>query len=1763
MEAVYELSPLQQGLLFHSRYGGETGLYLNQLTCRLDGPLDRVALAEAWKRTLARHPALRTSFHWRELDKPLQVVERQVELPIDEADWRGLSQDERAARLETFLAEDRQRAFDLERAPLLRLTLLNLGGEARQLIWTFHHLLLDGWSLPIVLREVFAHYRALVRGGAADLPPVRPYRDYILWLQRRDRGGDEAFWRANLAGFGAATPLGIEGSAGESGRGATAQEVPLLGVGGYGRRRRFLSSVATSDLEAFARGRRLTLSTLVQAAWAQLLARYCGGDDVVHGATSSGRPADLPGVETIVGLFINTLPVRVRVERSAVVGAWLAAHQERLGGLREHEHTPLVEVQGWSEIPRGLPLFESLAVFESYPAERSFAQRAGEPGGALGGLTVSAVQSLQKAHYPLTLVALPGERLELRLAYDETRFGASAIERALGHLEALLRAFVAQPEARLGDLSMLEPSEQVEIMALSRGPELTEEPLAVHRRFERQAALRPDAPALLVASGGSAAAASEPRTLSYDELNARANELAHRLAGGGVGPESRIALLVERSPEAIVAILAVLKAGGAYVPIDPGYPEERLAYLVGDAGPAALVTIEPLRERAELLAAQLPIPPIVVTVSCAGPTPKGAVAANLISSNQAGDDFGGFLAYAIYTSGSTGQPKGVLIEHRQLAARTVGMVDSFAAGPDLCQLQLASLSFDVSVEEIFLPLVVGGALVLMPRGAGMVEILAACRRSGVTKINAAAALLGQLCDALAEGAELPESFTTLVAGAESPSPQRLAQIAAAAAASGRRALQTIFNVYGPTEATILTVAERMVPDQAAFLAASRIPIGRPVSGATAYLLDTGLASAPTWPGAPQPIGIVGELFLGGPGVGRGYLGRPDLTAERFVPDPFTPKPGARLYRTGDLARWRQDGRLVFVGRTDHQVKVRGFRIELGEVEAALGAHPAIADCVATVREDRPGDRRLAAYLVARPVPRGRSDEATPPAPPTVAELRAFLLARLPEPLVPSVFVALAELPRTSTGKVDRRALPAPEGSGLALGRAYEAPRTPLERFLAEVWAELMRVERVGIHDGFFELGGDSLKAAVLINRLEKALGRYVYVTLLFDAPDVASFAAALASEFPIEVTARFGSESVPVSISTPAGESSGSAVRRSTAADLAELRALIPSLAPFPARPSAANPPALFVLSPPRSGSTLLRVLLAGHSGLFAPPELDLLSFNTMAERRAAFSGKFSFWLEGLLRAVMTACGVSADEARALIEPSERDAVPVKAVYRQLQEWIGDRLLVDKTPSYALDPAILARATEDFSSARFIHLVRHPLGMIRSFEEAKIEQTFFRHPHRFAPRQLAELVWALSHQNILAFLESLGGERGRRCHRVSFEDLVREPERTLQALCGFLGIEFDPAMLSPYAEREQRMTDGIHPLAKMLGDVKFHEHSGVDAASAERWRGLADHPLGEATVALAERFGYELPAEAPVPKAPSRLRIATLRGAPGKVSAPDAAGLAPLFFFPPAGGGVLCYRGLTRELPEDRSVFGFEAIGLAPGESPLKSVAEIAARAVAELIAILPQGPWHLAGWSFGGYLAYEAACQLAGRHGAADRVGVVGLLDASAEQLAAPPSDLDDAELLASIFETELGVSAEELRPLDPDARLARLVERAHALGQTGFDLDQARRFFAVYQASRRAQQNYRPGYYPGRLLLLRALERRDRALDPTLGWGALAGGGIEVRPVACGHMELLSPPASATVARALAAALASASDLERAAAIDRRPSQPRRNES
>jgi amino acid adenylation domain-containing protein len=1053
---------MQQGMLFHTLYAPHSGAYLLQVVGTLREPIYTAVFERAWQEVVNRHAILRTSFRWIDLDEPHQQVHRQVRLALLVEDWRGFSSEEQETHWNTYLNNDAQRDVDLSQPPLLRLALLRVTDAHYRFAWTFHHLLLDGPSIVAVLQEAFTLYDELLHDGETHAPARRPFRDYITWLRQQDFSHAEPFWRQMLQGITAPTrPLADW----------AASSIPHT-EWRYGDLYRQLGTGTTVALEALAAQQGVTLNTLVQASWALLLHRYTGEDAVIFGATRTCRRSALDGqdADSIIGTLINTVPLCVRFSPTMTLPALLHALREQWVAMRPYEHTPLVHIQEWSDIPRGEPLLESLLIFERATINDTLrAQGHTWP--------QRKFQLLNRTHYPLTMIAYGGAALRLRVNYDRRRFDDDVLNRLLDHWQTLLESMAAASDQPLTALSMLTSAETQRMLGEWNATQADyPRDACLHHLFEQQAQQTPEA----------VAAVFEQQQLTYGELEQYANRLAHTLQHKGVGPEVLVGIYVERSLEMLVGLLAVLKAGGAYIPLDPAYPRERLAFMLADSQSPVLLTQKHLLESLPEHSAQVVC---LDTVWDAATEPPAEPPASAVRPDN--------LAYVIYTSGSTGNPKGVQIPH----GAVVNFLTSMQQQPGLKRhdvlLSVTTLSFDIAVLELFLPLITGACTVLVSRetAADGVQLAAQIKSSGATVMQATPATWRMLLQADWRS----NRQMTILCGGEAL-PRDLANQLLARGGS-------LWNMYGPTETTIWsTVCPVSSAEEA-------ISIGRPIANTSVYVLDP--------QGQPVPVGVAGELCIGGEGLARGYLNRPGLTTEKFVPAPLGEQPGARIYRTGDLARYLPDGRLEYLGRMDHQVKIRGFRIELGEIETLLNHHPAVQQSVVIDREDQPGDRRLVAYVVPTQARRkaaehlARAADTEPGAEAGYVqsiinnELRRYLHTRLPDYMVPSAFMLLDTLPLTPNGKIARRALPAPDTTRPEMTTAYVAPRGPVEEVLARIWADVLGVERVGIHDHFFELGGHSLLATRVISRLRQVFQVELPMRSLFEAPTIAGLVEAI------------------------------------------------------------------------------------------------------------------------------------------------------------------------------------------------------------------------------------------------------------------------------------------------------------------------------------------------------------------------------------------------------------------------------------------------------------------------------------------------------------------------------------------------------------------------------------------------------------------------------------------------------------------------------
>ena len=1056
---VFPTSFAQRRLWFVHQLEPESGSYNVATALRLRGNLDVSALERSLATIVARHETLRTTFRLAE-GEPVQVVapELRVELPV--ADRSSVPATDREVELRRLMQDEARRPFDLERGPLLRARLIRLAPDEHVLCLIIHHIVFDGWSAGVLSRELSECYRAFAAGELPRLPelPVQ-YADYAVWqrewLTAESFEQQLAYWRTQLAGAPAVLelPSDFPRPRVQSYRGAT--------------ERRLLGRALLQKLTALSHQEGATLFMTLLSAFQLLLSRYTGQEDIVVGSPIANRTRS--ELEHLIGFFVNSLALRTDLSGDPSFRELLRRVRGVAIGAYGHQDVPfekLVEELRPERIDDRNPFFQVMFSLQNAPRARL----------TLPGIRPRSLpKKMGTSKFDLTLHVQQVRRgLAATLEYNTDLFEPGTINRMLGHLERLLEEVTSYPDRRLSAVSLLSHEERQQ-QVVDWNATATEVPddRSVHRLVEEQAVRTPEAVA--VESG-------EER-LSYRELDRRANQLAHYLRARGVGPDVRVGVCLERSSHLIVAMLGIMKAGGAYVALDPAYPEERLRFLLHDAQVTVLLTDGRLREglpdgeatHVVHLDRQLHS----IAGEPDGPTRSGVAAEN--------------LAYVIYTSGSTGTPKGVGITHRNAVAFLTWARETTSASEGARVLATTSINFDLSVYEIFGTLSWGGTVILLRTALELPERPDLGVPGSATLLNT----VPSVAAALVRMGGLPPGLLRVNLAGE-PVARSLVEALYAGGAG------QVHNLYGPSETTTYSTAGYLAAGE------SGVPgIGRPIANTRVYVLDRRLE--------PVPIGVPGELYLGGAGVARGYLGRPALTAERFVPDPFGPLAGAatggRLYRTGDRARWRADGTLEFLGRLDRQLKFRGIRIELGEIESVLAQHARVRDCVVVVRDHLPDTQALVAYVV----PRGASTngaahpagDALPRDRDFVSDIRSHLRARLPDYMVPSAFVVLAGLPLSPNGKLDRRALPAPEESRVGEDASFVPPRTPIEETLARLWRELLGIERVGLQDNFFELGGHSLLAVKLFADIERTFNRRLPLSTLFQAPTLGRLAQVL------------------------------------------------------------------------------------------------------------------------------------------------------------------------------------------------------------------------------------------------------------------------------------------------------------------------------------------------------------------------------------------------------------------------------------------------------------------------------------------------------------------------------------------------------------------------------------------------------------------------------------------------------------------------------
>ena len=1030
---IYPATSLQQGMIYNSLANPNSGVEIEQIIFTLNEKINIEAFNNAWKKVIGRHDILRTSFQWANTEKILQVVKPEVFLQHKYFDWNSIFNNNKENDFKEYIKKDRLNDFDLSKAPLIRLAIFRLDDSLYKVIWTFHHALMDGRSFPIIIEELFKNYDAYCNGIDLSVAETSQFGEYAAWLSNKDFNEDEKYWEKALEGFDRPNPLPILTAINSN-------------ESGYAREEKKISETLSNALRLFSKKNEFSINTMIQGAWSKLLYHYTGDEDLIFGTTWSCRYADFKGVQSMAGLLINTLPMRIGITKNKTVLQLLKEIRERNITMRKHLFAPLNEVHKWSKIKAGSTLFESLVVFENYLLD-SLLRNKGKM------WEKRKFEYVGQTNYPVTLACYNDKEILLRIEYYKNRFDKDAINRMLDHIETILHNFEKNPIMPVMEVPYLTEREMKQLLVEWNSTN-TEYPrdASINELFEEQVKVRPDESAVSFMG----------KTLSYNELNKKTKILADKLISLGVKPETKVAFCIDRSIELIVVIVSILKAGGAYVPLDPEYPQERLDYMIDDTDASTLIIQKKLEKRVRSRKVQV----IYVEDLYRNENQPGE---NVVSGVNAYN-----LAYIMYTSGSTGMPKGIEVTHRNVV-RLVKNTNFAKLSSKEVLLLYAPVSFDASTLEIWGALLNGGKLIICPPGhLSPKELGEIIKKNKVTLLWLTAGLFHNIVE---HDIECLSSVKQLLSGGDVLSPSAVLKV-----------LSEIddvcmINGYGPTENTTFTCC---YPMNKGTRIGKTVPIGRPVSNTKVYILDKHMN--------PVPIGIPGELYTTGDGLARGYLNRPELTQQVFLPDPFSESKDSMMYKTGDIVRYLPDGNIEFLGRIDNQVKLRGYRIELGEIEAVISMYSDVSQVATIVRNDNQGSKTLVAYFTSK------SDKTN-----IEKELRKYLEIKLPQYMIPQFLIKLDRFPLTSNGKLDRNALPSPKDF-VTEKKEYKEPTTELEKQIVKIWEKIIGVGRISIDDKFNEVGGDSLMAVILFAELERLTRKNMPLSTLLRAPTVRELA---------------------------------------------------------------------------------------------------------------------------------------------------------------------------------------------------------------------------------------------------------------------------------------------------------------------------------------------------------------------------------------------------------------------------------------------------------------------------------------------------------------------------------------------------------------------------------------------------------------------------------------------------------------------------------
>ena len=1398
----YPLSFAQERLWFLQQLAPESPFYNMPMALLIRGKLNQSSLKQAIAYLLDRHEILRSFYITGKDGNPSQKIAKLREVPF-QCSEKFLDRE----TIDQLIKDEVSQPFDLTKAPLIFFKLFKINENESILLINLHHIIADGWSVNVMIDELLRLYRQIQSGKKPLLPePKLQYADFAEWHNQfifSPRVTQQLkFWEDYLQGM----PQVLE----------FVTDYPRPAVQNHEGKQliKKVDSILYQKLLNLAKSLQITPYSLFLAITQLFLLKITGQPDFGVGVPLANRHRK--AFEKLVGFFVNTGVVRSNINPLTPFSEFAKRTHQDVLTIAENQDIPfdliVDKVSKEHDLSRS-PLFQVMFDLQRLPFINL----------KLDEIEISPYDfQIDISKFDLLFLLTDYQNhLKVAIEYNTQIFANDTVSLWANYYMEFMTQVANTPEQLIKDLKLISPTQEKKLISEIRSfrqPYPSDK--TVVRLFEDQVKKTPDAVAVRY----------KGRDFTYQQINNMANQLAHYILNHFPSSKPLIGLLMNKSHLLIVAILGIIKSGKGYLALDPKYPTQRIAFILQDTQTELVITDGEMKKN-------LPVERVKILPL----DEKWPEIENQDEHNPGLTISPEDIIYTMFTSGSTGIPKGVVVPHKAVI-RLVFNQNYADFGPEEHIGFLSSIAFDASTFEIWGALLHGAILSIFPHlKPSLSEIARFIIEEEISLQFITTGLFHLLID---EQLDSLVTIKQLLAGGDVLSPVHLKKLFQKMPKG-----HYFIPVYGPTENTTYTTALKMA-DLSKMT--STVPIGIPIHNSEVYILDPFLNLVP--PGVP------GELYAAGDGLAIGYLNRPDLTAERFLPNPFSDKPGDRMYSTGDLVRQRADGIIEFIRRIDQQVKIRGFRVELGEIEHAIKKDSRIKDAIVTTFEETPGDKLLVAYLIAE-----KKEKKL------IEDMKEYLQKELPSYMVPDFFVFMESFPLNISGKVDRRALPRPQLDEIATANEYIPPANALEEYLAKIWQEVLGLERIGIKDNFFDLGGNSLKAAVFINRLQQEFDHEFPVAAVFKAPTIEQLSAYLLEYFDDLVAKKFklrNNHDKPIDISLD------KSIKKVEGKQIETFRKIIRPLPPFDQKTKSKNPPALFILSPPRSGSTLFRIMLAGNPQLFSPPELDLLSFNTLGERKETFRQPgLEIWLEATIRAIMELKKCDYYTAKKLMDEFEKQNMAIKEFYRLLQEWAGGRLLVDKTPTYPFDLNVLQRAEEYFENPFYIHLIRHPYAMIYSFIEAKLDQNFFRYDHPFSRQELAELIWIVSNQNILTFLEKIPEQRK---FQLRFEDLLLNPREELQRVCSFLQIEFDEEMLKPY--HGNKMTDGARKNTQMVGDFKFYLHRDIDQEVAYKWK--KHHKvdfLSDIAWNLAARFNYQVEKNLAKMRSKSSFRITPLK----------------------------------------------------------------------------------------------------------------------------------------------------------------------------------------------------------------------------------------------------------------------------------------------